>query len=213
LTNSSKSWTAYEAAFRADVHQLLAWGYEDARNLINSSSQEEEITGFIVEAIEKRLDDPETDGRFDRYEVGEDKPLPGEKRTGKRRRRADIRIRSTLSKPRPRYLLEGKRLRKAGFGLPKYLGRDGLLRFVDRTSYSDYTGNISMIAYVQSETPRDWASELETVFSDASQAELKSMGRFLPDPATLCLEHCFYSVHLRDTGEKINIYHVLLDCT
>jgi hypothetical protein len=203
----------YQEAFRADVHQLLAWGYADARDTINSSSQEEEITGVIVEAIENRLDDPETDERYSRYEVGEDKPLPSSNRTGKRRQRADIRIRSIIPKPRPRYLFEGKRLRKNGFGLPKYLGSDGLLRFITETSYSAYTNNVSMIGYVQSDTPADWAAKLERTFNGGNLTELRSEDGLKRAEAIQCLEHCFHTVHLRETGEKISIYHVLLDCT
>jgi hypothetical protein len=67
--------TAYDSFFRRDAHQLLAWGYEDARTNINSTLEETEITGFIAEKIDKRFDDPDTPSRFQRYYLGEDKPI------------------------------------------------------------------------------------------------------------------------------------------
>ena len=49
------SWiAAYDNFFRRDAHQLLAWGYEDARTYINPTLEETEITGFIAEKIDKR---------------------------------------------------------------------------------------------------------------------------------------------------------------
>lgn len=47
----------YDIFFRKDAHQLLAWGYEDARSQINADNEETDITGFIASKIENRLDD------------------------------------------------------------------------------------------------------------------------------------------------------------
>ena len=50
------NWIAtYDSFFRRDAHQLLAWGYEDARTNINPTLEETEITGFIAEKIDKGL--------------------------------------------------------------------------------------------------------------------------------------------------------------
>jgi hypothetical protein len=48
--------SSYDYGFRRDAHQLLVWGYQHALPEIYCNLQEEEITGLIVEAIEKRLD-------------------------------------------------------------------------------------------------------------------------------------------------------------
>ena len=48
-------WDTYDQSFREDAHQLLAWGYQDARQLITSDREETDITGFITEAIQARL--------------------------------------------------------------------------------------------------------------------------------------------------------------
>jgi hypothetical protein len=207
-------WDAYRTAFRDDIYQLLAWGYSDARPRITAVAEEEEITGFIVEAIEARLDDPRTDERYTHYEISEDKPLPGEFRTGKRRRRADIRVRSTALRPRPRYLFEGKRLRRSGgFGITKYIGPNGLRRFLDATGYSDYSSDVSMIGYVQSDTAHYWAAELAAILGSSEVSELQLQSGFERESAIKSLEHCYLTVHLNHAGERVQIGHILLDCT
>src|SRR4051794_24527340 len=108
-------WSSYEQSFREDAHQLLAWGYQDSRHRISSELEEPDITGFIVEAIEVRLNAPDIDERFDRYCIKEDNPAPGEGRTGKRRRRMDVIVECThrpRPKVRPKFIFEAKRLRR-----------------------------------------------------------------------------------------------------
>lgn len=210
---AGEAWDQYRNAFRKDVQQLLAWGYFDARALIHSECEEQDITGYICEAIERRLDDVSTPERFVRYEVAEDNPIPGEDRTGKRRRRADIRIKSTMLRPRPRYVLEGKRLRRQGHGISTYVGVDGLRRFVDATSYSSYALEFAMVGYVQSETPRDWLDILSAALSRDIAVELRivSIGELTVD--TDPLVHTLLSQHTRASGEPFEVCHFLLDCT
>jgi hypothetical protein len=209
----SSGWDAYEAAFRADVHQLLAWGYADARVHLSASSSEEEITGHIVSAMEARLDAPDTAPRFDRYEICENNPLPGENRTGHRRRRADIRVRTNVRRPRPRYVFEAKRLRSPGFGMSKYVGRDGLKRFVSATSYSSYSDYMSMVGYVQSHTPGHWVQKLRDVLTSQGSADLRCKGELHRDPALSCVDHCYLTTHCVDDAFSFQITHVFLDCT
>ena len=94
------SWSSYDQSFREDAHQLLVWGYNDSRHRVTSDLEETEVTGFIVEAIETKLSAPDMDERFDRYSIKEDNPVPGEGRTGKRRRRMDVIVECTY---RPRH--------------------------------------------------------------------------------------------------------------
>ncbi|MBE9125323.1 hypothetical protein IQ258_03905 [Coleofasciculus sp. LEGE 07081] len=51
---------------------------------VHCNLTEEEITGLIVEAIEKRLDDPSTPEKFDRYSIDEEKPISVLKKRGVR---------------------------------------------------------------------------------------------------------------------------------
>src|SRR5438067_2223501 len=106
------AWSNYLVAFRRDAHQLLVWGYEDARPLIKPDHEEEEITGFIAEAIDRRLDDPATPDYWDRYDIREEPRVRNSGKTGKRRKRLDIIVRSSAMKPRPEFMFEAKRLKK-----------------------------------------------------------------------------------------------------
>ena len=208
-------WESYDESFREDAHQLLAWGYEGARHRITSSLEETEITGFIVEAIEVRLSSPEVDERFDRYCVKEDNPAPGEGRTGKRRRRMDVLVECTSrprDKPRPRYILEAKRLRRPSHRIDYYAGDEGVKRFVTGLYASDCP-EVAMVGYVQSDDARYWMERLEELFDNDSADEYRvreklSETRVIPD-----LPDEWGSGHLRINGTSVMIYHVLLDCT
>ena len=207
----SAGWHAYREAFRADAHQLLAWGYSDVRSLLGTDSEETEITGLIVHAIELRLDDERTPERFEHYEVTEDSPLQGEGRSGKRRRRADIRIKSRFLKPRPRYVFEAKRLKKTSHGVSGYLGTDGLHRFLGNTSYAAEAVEAAMLAYVQSPTVDSWIADLTKSLSGADPA-LGIVNPLTP-VASSCFDHLFTTVHRRSNGEELEICHIFLDCT
>ena len=82
VDHEASVWREYDLSFREAAHQLLAWGYLTARHLITSEQEETEITGFIAEAIQSKLDSPDVDERFDRYNLKEDNPVAGEGRTG-----------------------------------------------------------------------------------------------------------------------------------
>lgn len=156
----------YDSSFRPDAHQLLAWGYEDALPKIHCTLKEEEITGFIAEAIEERLDEPSTPRKFRRYDIHEEKPIAVEGRTGKKRRRLDLVIICShgCPSPRPQYIFEAKRLRKNGYPIGKYIGEDGLQCFIKGIYASEYPEG-TMIGYVQSDAPSYWESELKRSFA------------------------------------------------
>jgi hypothetical protein len=207
-------WGSYDESFREDAHQLLAWGYEGSRHRLTSSLEETEITGFIVEAIEARLNAPETDERFDRYCVKEDSPVPGEGRTGKRRRRMDITVECTYRprhKPRPRYILEAKRLRRPSHLIGYYAGEEGVKRFVSGLYASDCP-EVAMVGYVQSDAAGYWMGRLEELFDDDSADEYRVRGRLSRKKIIIDLPDEWGSGHLRSNGALIMIYHILLDC-
>jgi hypothetical protein len=209
----SKTWSAYRAAFRADAHQLLAWGYQDAKPGIQLVSEETAITGLLVQAIEARLDDPMTPERFERYEAVDEYQLPGEDLIGKHRKRADIRIKSNVLRPRPRYIFEAKRLKKTSHGIERYLGEHGMRRFLDDTSYSQYPDEIAMVGYIQNETPAWWLKELSDALSEDS-ADPYSVATPLSSPSeNMPFENCRVSTHTKHDGNTAEITHILLDCS
>src|SRR5207249_8397156 len=128
----------YWPLFREHVHELLAWGYEDARDKIGQNHEEEEITGFIAEAIQERLSAPDCPDWCGQYALKEDNPVPGRGLTGKRRKVPDFIFELTLP-PRPLYIFEAKRLRQhKDFREGYYFGSKGLERFLRGEYASNY---------------------------------------------------------------------------
>jgi hypothetical protein len=201
----------YDPTFRRHAHQLLAWGYQDSRTRINSNHEETEITGFIAEAVGARLSDPETDAHFDRYNIKEDNPASGEERTGKARRRIDILIEDNSSKPRPHYIFEAKRLRTGSHPISKYIGEEGVTRFID-SRYASVRPEAAMIGYVQTNDAAHWSSRLKSGIDKA--AEKLGLEKSLTQvPVIDDLQDEYLSVHKRQDKSQINIFHIFLDCT
>ena len=201
---------AYNNKFRQDAHQLVAWGYKDALSQIYSDLVEEEITGLIVEAIEKRLDDPYTPERFERYSIDEEKPIAVEGRKGKRRRRLDLVVVSGHFRPRPKYIFEAKRLRKNGYPIGKYVGEGGLQCFVKGVYASEHP-EAAMIGYLQSDNAIYWETELHRSFKDSSDLCIKQL--LQKAQVLLSMPDVWTSEHEREDNDSIVIYHIFLDCS
>lgn len=203
---------SYDFGFRRDAHQLLAWGYQDTLAEIHCNLQEEEITGLIVEAMEKRLDNPSTPEKFDRYSVDEEKPIAVEGRKGKKRRRLDLVVVSGHSRPRAKYIFEAKRLRKNGFPIGEYVGEDGLQCFVKGIYASQYP-EAAMVGYVQSDTTSYWESELKRKFHGDLNNDLRIIQRLQKVQILSSMPDVWVSEHERITGSSIAVYHIFLNCS
>lgn len=201
---------AYSDSFRAHVFQLLAWGHADARARINADSEETEVTGFIAEAIEDRIDDPRVDEVYMFFVVKDDPPVRAEGRVGKRRRRVDIILESTERRPHPRYIFEGKRIGE-GNSIGRYIGVDGLELYVQGTYAERYT-EAAMVGYVQSHDAGYWYTRLEQAFA-RNQQGLAVLSALTPSVIVKDLPHCWSSDHGRPQGKSIRMAHVFLDCT
>jgi hypothetical protein len=207
-------WSSYDQSFREDVHQLLAWGYQDSLTLIDSEREETEITGFIAEAIQTRLDSFEIDERFDRYSIKDDNPIPGEGRTGKRKMRIDIIIECSLrprAKIRPRYVFEAKRLRRPSHGLSTYVGDEGLLRFV-QSRYAADCPEVAMVGYVQTDDVTYWVTALKKKFDVDSAGQLRIVEALSKISVIPDIVDEWASIHARQSGRHITICHLLLNC-
>lgn len=194
----------YEKSFRKDAHQLIAWGYQDSLNLIQANLEEEEITGFIGEAIEEKLNDPNTHKRFERYSLHIEKRIPWKGRTGKRQPRLDIMIEYSGSKPRAEYIFEAKRLCKGTNTIGKYTGKDGMECFIDERYASQYP-EAGMIGYIQSDDCSYWEKELNRKLDKDYNNQLQSI-KIIDS-----LPHEYFSKHERKSGRLITIYHIFLD--
>lgn len=204
--------SSYDYGLRRDAHQLLAWGYEDSAAKIHCDLQEEEITGLIVEAIEKRLDTPSTPEKFDRYSIDEEKPISVEGRQGKKRRRLDLVVISGHCRPRPKYIFEAKRLRKNGYPIGKYVGKDGLQCFVKEVYASQYP-EAAMIGYVQSDATSYWESELKRSFDRDLNNDLRTIQILQQVQVVSSMSNVWVSEHERITGSVIAVYHIFLNCS
>ena len=208
-------WSTYEQSFREDAHQLLAWGYQDARLLIAPDREETEITGFIAEAIQARLNSPGIDERFDRYSLKDDNPVPGEGRTGKRRMRIDIIIKSSSrprQKSRPWYIFEAKRLCRPSHPLSKYVGKEGIIRFVQGRYASDCP-EVAMLAYVQTDTIAYWVAELKARFGNDSAKQFSITRNLFQTTVHPDLPDEWSSSHTRTNGTPLTVFHLFLDCS
>ncbi|PKN66303.1 MAG: hypothetical protein CVU57_06430 [Deltaproteobacteria bacterium HGW-Deltaproteobacteria-15] len=207
-------WNSYDQSFREDAHRLLAWGYNDSRPHVASDSEETEITGFLVEAMETKLSSPDLDERFDRYCIKEDNPVSGEGRTGKRRRRLDIVVECTY-RPRhinrPKYVFEAKRLRRPGHLIGNYVGNEGVKRFVN-AKYAADCPEVAMVGYFQSDAALYWIERLREQF-DKARYEFKVREPLSKEIVISELPDEWRSGHLRTNGAPVAIYHILLDCT
>ncbi len=205
---------SYFYGFRRDAHQLLAWGHQEALPKIHCNLNEEEITGLIVEAMREKLKDPSIPERFyDRYSVGEEKPLAVEGRTGKRRRKLDIVVESSLPREiRPEYIFEAKRLRKNGYPIGKYIGEDGLQCFI-KGIYATQYPEAAMVGYVQSDTASYWESELKRSFDGNPKNDLRIKQLLHKVQVLSSMSDVWVSEHERITGSEIAVYHIFLNCS
>lgn len=204
-------WRVYGDIFRKDAHQLLAWGAEDARENLKPGQEETEITGYIAEAINNRLSSYDTAERFNRYCLKEDDPIPGENRSGKRRRRLDIVVECNFFRPRPLYIFESKRLCKRSHPIMNYIGEDGLQRFI-RGIYAPQSSEVAMIAYIQSDSPGYWQKKLLQEFKGRSKKSLKLKKMLTKKEVIPSLPYEWVSEHKRVRKAAITVYHIFLVC-
>ncbi len=209
-------WREYALSFREDAHQLLAWGYLDARNRIRPDQEETEITGYIAEAIQARLDSPDIDERFFwYYHLKEDNPVAGEDRTGKRRVRMDIIIECSLRpryQSRPQYIFEAKRLCRPNQTLGDYLNDEGILRFL-QGRYASHCPEVAMVGYVQTDTVNYWTIALAQRFDRDSANHFRITEKLSQISIVPHLTDEWVSKHRRESEMPIAIFHLFLDCS
>ena len=203
---------SYDYGFRRDAHQLLAWGYQDALSQIHCNLVEEEITGLIVEAMEKRLDDLSTPEKFDRYSIDEEKPVAIEGRKGKARRRLDLVVVSGHSRPRPKYIFEAKRLRRNGYPIGEYVGEGGLQCFI-KGVYASQCPEAAMVGYDQSGDASYWEKELKRRFDNDRRNNLCIKQLLQKVQVLSSIPDVWVSEHKRKEHGLIAVYHIFLNCS
>lgn len=211
LPPDSKWERTYWSAFSRDAHQLVALGYFGALSLIGPDQEEPEITGLIVDCIRRELN-VTTCKRYERYSLHEESPFAGEDRLGTARRRLDVFVESHSIQPRPRYIFEAKRLRKRSHGIGKYVGDEGVGRFVSN-KYGAEWPVAAMIGYVQSDVPVVWQAQLDAAFKSDSEERFAIEKNLSKVCVITLLPDEWSSEHRRKDNGAITIFHILLNCT
>jgi hypothetical protein len=204
----------YWSTYRQHVHTLLAWGYADSRNRVQAQHDEPAITGFIAEAIQDRLDAPDSPPWCNQIVVKDDPPIPGGGRTGRKRWRPDLIFESVERRPRPKYHFEAKRLRKQQ-SINDYLGEDGLHCFLSGR-YAHESDEAGMLGYIQCDNISSWVERLQLAIAQDSQEKNEFLLLSLQPNIQVvdAFPQEWMSKHGRHTGKNIVIHHLLLDyCT
>lgn len=208
-------WDIYQRAFREDAHQLLAWGYADSRNRIGPDNEEEVITAYIAEAIDRRIDDPRTPESFTRYSIHNVHFVSPGGQTGKRQLKLDLMIEQCGIRPKRHFVFEAKRLKTGSHPIGEYTGKDGLGRFVSGR-YAAEDPEAAMVGYMQNRDASHWFSELGRVFSNDEASGKKAL-RVTEQLREITVIHElkdeWASAHLRSNRTQILVFHVLLDCS
>lgn len=201
----------YWSTYRQHIHTLLAWGYADSRNRVQAKHDEPAITGFIAEAIQDRLDSPDSPLWCNQIAIKDDPPIPGGGRTGRKRWRPDLIFESVERRPRPRYHFEAKRLRKQQ-SINEYLGEDGLQCFLSGR-YAHESDEAGMLGYIQCDNIRIWVERLQLAIDQDCQGKNEIL--LLSPQRNVQIVDAFpqewMSKHDRHTGKSIVIHHILLD--
>lgn len=190
----------YRQVFLIHVHRLLQIGYSRLVPVQFANTKEPVISGRIRKEIDDFLDEPPAEGWKQFYEVFNENPEDDEQRVGNDRLKTDIRIKSSHTAPRLRFIFEAKRLRDSR-SVRDYLGPEGLRAFLNE-DYAKDSLDAGMLGYVQVTTAGQWASGVGN--------KLKSAGwkkhNFSGGPA-----HTYVSRHARtSSGKPIDVYHTFL---
>lgn len=206
---------AYNEAFVRRSHQLLAKGYKLARAEIDSSTEEEVISQFIYEHIDRFLNTPRVPVEFENFRVHNEFGVGNTGKTGRRRRKLDIMIDTDDFRPRPQFVFEAKRLKKGAFYMSDYVGVDGMQCFINE-EYARLSPSAAMIGYMQSDDIDHWYAQLEDQFTGTARNALRIVKPLIPcnpNPIIQDIPEEWESEHTRLTKPPILIYHIFLDCS
>ena len=196
---------------RRDVFQLVAWGYQLTETEIRQRELEEDITGLIRKGIRAKLDE-ELPARFCFYFPANEDPVDDHSTFGKDRPRVDILIECSVNCPRKRYRLEAKRCARKKYNSRYTIGwyAGGITAYVERL-YARDSEEAGLLGLFQSDTSTYWKAELSTKLKeDETLSCLASLKNVYLIPDLLDMAE---SLHQRNDGSEITLYHLFLDCT
>jgi len=215
----TKEWDVYLTELREDAHLLLAWGYADARSKLATARDEYDLTGFLADAMDSRINNPLTPERFALYSVHNERPISPKAELGKDRPKLDIQIERCGLRPKPSYTFEAKRLRDDAKASPSgclahYLGDDGVGRFV-AGKYEGKSIEAAMLGCIQAHKPAFWIRRIAQAFEDdtaSGKNRFNLVEGFQPCSIVLELVDEGSTLHLRPDGSRIRLLHIFIDC-
>ncbi|MCB0124469.1 MAG: hypothetical protein KDE58_19570 [Caldilineaceae bacterium] len=216
-TPSPNHFEAFSVAFIEKVHQLIYIGYEDSLSRIKvvdkKANEENSITGFIVEALNKRKRVFSPSPRWITFFAFHDNsPRESGGRVGSDRPRADIIIEFNNEPGMPEFFFEAKRLKSGAFSIGQYVGDDGMGCFIDG-NYAARYNEAGMLGYIQSDSIGIWQDKAQKkIIQD--KIRLNLIESQTPVNIHSKITHEWLSKHQRNPIESrtIKLYHILLDC-
>lgn len=214
------AWDDYVDSLCEDAHQLLYWGYLDARPNLHLAQNEYDITGMICQKMNDRIESDPTE-RYWCYYVADQQPISPAGELGLARRRLDIHVvENGLAQRKPRFTFEAKRMRDVPQATEKqsidgYVGPEGLGRFINET-YAAESGQAGMLGLVEAHNCRHWHCLVAEFLADQAIADkwsLSIMESFRSISLVPELSEQGLTVHKRASGRPIRIFHSFLDCT
>lgn len=206
----STSGRAYAEVFVRRVHHLIGRGYARLTPAEFADSEEEDITGELVRAVDAVLDEPSAARWMRWFSIHEEPRIHHAGRRGKRRLRCDIGIDSSQTQPRARMRFEAKRLDHS-HSEATYLGCKGMQRFLDGR-YSRDDACAGMLGYVQTGDPEEWAARIErAIRTGAADLCVRTTCVWCQEQLAAELPFTYHSSHERPkVGRPIEIFHALL---
>lgn len=208
-------WGFYGEVFRLHAHQLLAWSYADVRPRLTPEMEEPDITGLLADGIKFRLNyHPDTPEEYLHYWPGDQEPTSPNGQLGKARLKLDITVIRTGIRPRLSFIFEAKLLCTGGFPIGKYIGDGGMGDFLD-CRYGADSPESAMVGLFRNKDIAYWQGELKRVF-DEDRAAAAPRLRTKENLSEVCilasLPNELQSLHMRNNGADIRVYHIFLDC-
>lgn len=201
----------YREAFYIQVHELIQMGYERMNFGLYQNSEEPDITGELVRAMEAVLQDEQAPDWVIWYSVYDDPPINKEGRYGKHRQRVDVKIIRHLKGKRPTMQFEAKRLYNRS-STTEYLGRNGLGCFLSG-EYAHEHQEAGMLGYVQVNDEATWANKIKSHIEKKPQDYcLCKNGSWTKISITPKLKYTYRTSHIRAKAKGlIGISHIFLN--
>jgi len=211
---NANGWDVYLDSVREHSHQLLAWGYADARTQLHSDLAEPAITGLLCQAMQQRIYHPETPDRYLNYAVHDQPPISPAGELGNDRLRLDVSVRRTGIRQEVVYTFEAKRLRTGSFTIGKYVGDGGMGDFIE-CRYAVDCPESAMVGLWQDKDLAYWRNQLGSAHAldrGAASPKLGIIIDLVESKVISDIPHEWQSTHRRSDGSSIVLKHVFLDC-